>query len=77
MNNKDYVWESVLDGQYHCSVTRMSDYKGILEVVHQETQKLILSKEVTLSYRAIFGPDVDDVNVWQGLCMEAVDSDSK
>ena len=77
MNDKNYVWESVLDGQYHCTVTRLSDYKGKLEVVHQETQKIILSKELGLSYRAIFGPDMDDVSVWQNLCIEAVDSDSK
>ena len=70
----DTVWESTLDKIFKCKVTRSGDYKGVLTVVNTENQFVLLEKEVTLSYRAMFGPDVDDIGYWEELCIQAVDS---
>lgn len=67
------VWQAILDGKYGCSVARISGSKGRLVVANEETKEILLDKEVALSYGAIFGPDADDVNLWQDICIEVVD----
>lgn len=73
MTNLNYVWEATLDNKYHCSVSRTGDYTGKLKVIDTEKDSIILDKEVGLSYQAMFGPDVDDVRLWEDLSIEAVD----
>lgn len=67
------IWEAELDKVYHCEVVRLEERKGQLTVKNVETNKVLLDQEVSLSYGAMFGPDVDDVAHWQDLCVNAVD----
>lgn len=66
------LWESKLDGKYHCSVHRMSPYQGLL-LLNEDTTNL-LTKDVTVSYNALFGPDVQDVTDWQNICIDFIDN---
>lgn len=68
------IWESKLDKIYQCEVNRIDEYKGILKVTNTENHFVLLEQEVTLSYRSLFGPDVDDVAYWQDLSVQAVDN---
>jgi len=68
------VWEGVIDEIYDCAVERSGSYEGILTVTHRPTGKTILTKGVTLSYNAIFGPDVSDVNAWAEMSIDAIDA---
>jgi hypothetical protein len=38
---------------------------------------MLLEQDVGLLYGAQFGPDVEDVEKWQGICVAVVDRDSK
>jgi hypothetical protein len=67
------IWETGLDGKYSCTVTRNSERMGQLRVRDKATGAVILDKEVSLSYGAAFGPDVDDVMDWEDACIMAVD----
>jgi hypothetical protein len=68
------IWESDLDDKYKCTVERTSERTGLLRVVETGTSRVLLEKQVGLSYGAQFGPDMADVAEWQELCVEAVDS---
>ena len=68
------VWESKLDTIYNCQVTRTDEYKGILKLTNTENDWVLVEQEVSLSYGAKFGPDVDDVAQWQEICIQAVDN---
>jgi hypothetical protein len=84
------VWWSRLDGRYQIEVhqatedalhalglNRGSDrvYQGILCIFdHDNDDELLMAEAVPLSYGAIFGPDVDDVAVWQERVIAFVDS---
>ncbi len=67
------IWGAQLDNRYDCKVTRINEAHGLLTVVDTTNQKVLLSNEVTLSYGAQFGPDVDDVEDWETRCVHAVD----
>lgn len=70
----DLVWGTVLDGRYQIEVQRIEHYRGELCVFdHQDGNRLLKSWTVGLSYGALFGPDVDDVNDWQERVLEFVD----
>lgn len=56
------VWKSELDGRYDVRVLRKSDYTG--DLVVSDGAEELHREEVTLSYGAIFGPDVADVAAW-------------
>ena len=68
------VWEATLDNIYKCEVTRIDEYKGKLKVTNTENAFVLLEQEVGLSYGARFGPDIDDVALWQDLSCKAVDT---
>ena len=69
------VWENTVDeGAWRCTVTRTGDYTGVLTVVRASDDVEILREEVTLAYRAIFGPDIDDVAQWQAMAIAAIDN---
>lgn len=70
--SKDVVWEATLDDIYKCQVTRTDAYTGILTISNKD--KTLFSKEVSMSYGALFGPDVADVNYWENICVDYVDS---
>ena len=68
----DIIWESKLDEVYDCKVERIDEGCGKLTVIDQ-FDRVLLSKEVKLSYSAVFGPDVADVAFWENLCVEIID----
>jgi hypothetical protein len=69
------VWETTLDDHtWGCRVKRTEPYNGVLTVWRVKDGKEILSEPVTMAYDALFGPDVDDMTVWQNRVIEVVDS---
>lgn len=70
------VWEQTVDGgKYRCWVDRIDGYNGMLNVERDGVS--LLQEVVSLSYQAIFGPDVGDVGQWQDRCIKAIDADYK
>lgn len=68
------LWENTVDhGAFACQVTRTSAYSGRLRVWVTDGGTLLLDKEVSLSYGAIMGPDVDDVADWQVESLAVID----
>lgn len=65
------IWESRLDDKYDVYV--VEDEGGA--TVCLELEGVILAEEpTTLSYGAIFGPDVSDVQGWQNWAVDVVDN---
>ena len=67
------VWSATLDEVWECVVRRTGGYTGVL-TVSKAGEAPILTKDVGLSYGAVFGPDVADVADWEQLSVEAVDA---
>jgi len=67
------IWEAQLDDIFDCTVIRTGERTGQLTVKENVNGNILLDKEVGLSYGALFGPDIDDVTLWQELCIEVVD----
>lgn len=70
------IWKAQLDDRYDCQVQRINEAHGHLTVTDTTDQKILLQQEVTLSYGARFGPDMDDVADWEERCVQAVDGNS-
>lgn len=68
------VWGTLLDKRYLCTVTRLRPYTGSLEIRDTQTKLVVHQRPVGLSYDALFGPDIGDVQEWQGMCTDFVDS---
>lgn len=66
------VFLSKFDHRYDVKVLRKGSYEGILQVWDNGT--LLMEKDVTLSYGAVFGPDVADVAEWEKLVANFVDN---
>lgn len=62
MSNAEVIWESKLDDKWDCSVIRLTESVGRLVVC--DSQETILNERVSLSYGAVFGPDIADVALW-------------
>jgi hypothetical protein len=73
----EYIWEAELDGKYKCTVTRMNKRGGTLRVEDTESGKILLEQDVGLTYGAQFGPDIEDVEKWQSVCVAVVDRYTK
>ena len=73
---KQIIWESLLDNRYQCQVVRESAYVGTLTITDTEQNTVVYTKAVSLSYEALFGPDMDDVYLWQTLCVNFIDGDN-
>lgn len=69
----DAVWESKLDNRYNCKVVRIDEYNATLTVVDGTDDNVLLCSPVTLMYGAKFGPDVEDVSLWQDMCIKTID----
>jgi hypothetical protein len=68
------VWLATLDGRYLCEVVRISQREGHLAVFDREKgMECVLEETVGLAYGAQWGPDVDDVALWEDKIMEFVD----
>ena len=70
------AWENTVDGgRFLCGVVQDENdgYSGRLQVKVVETGEMLLDEEVGISYAARFGPDMDDVRVWQERCIGIID----
>jgi hypothetical protein len=63
----DHAWKAQVDG------IESNNYRGVLTVRRLSDDKEILREEVGLSYGAIFGPDVSDVNLWGAMVLGSID----
>jgi hypothetical protein len=66
------VWNSQLDQIYDVSVVRINRDRGTLYVKLGDT--ILYEKEVGLSYDAIFGADMFDIQSWMYTGIEVVDN---
>jgi hypothetical protein len=74
---QEYIWKVTLDSKYTCSVVRINKRGGNLQVVETATGRTLLNQDVGLLYGARFGPDVEDVQKWESICIAVVDQDKK
>jgi hypothetical protein len=74
-NDPDLVWSSTLDNRFIIRVERTGDYTADLVIIDNglEGDPEVLREATGLSYRALFGPDVDDVATWQARAIKFVD----
>jgi len=70
-NDPNLVWSATLDERYVIRVTRVEPYTG--ELVILDGDKELFREGVILSYNALFGPDVFDVEAWQQRAIEFID----
>ena len=69
----DIVFKTLLDKRYRIEVQRTGDYTGDLVITDETNGQELLREPTTLSYQAIFGPDVGDVANWQERAIEFID----
>ena len=75
MSDPNVVWENTIDrGTWGCKVVRTGERQGRLTVWSTSTGVTILDEPVGLAYDAVFGPDVDDLAMWQGAVLGAIDN---
>jgi hypothetical protein len=65
------VWTATLDGKYTVTVTGEAPYRGGLTIT--EGEEVLYRESVRLMYNAQFGPDVDDVALWQEMAARFID----
>lgn len=63
----DHTWKAQVDG------IESNQYRGVLTVRRLSDDKEILREEVGLSFGAVFGPDVSDVNLWGSMVIGSID----
>jgi hypothetical protein len=71
------VWVAQLDGRYQIEVQRVdgADLPAVLAIFdHDQDMSLVRSWPVGLAFDARFGPDVEDVMLWQKLVEAQIDS---
>jgi hypothetical protein len=66
------IWKSELDNKYQICVEQVEPYKG--ELVIKEGDKVLTRMFVPVSYNALFGPDICDVEKWQTMCIDFIDN---
>lgn len=72
--DKPIVWKTELDRTWDIKVYRTENfYKGTLVMKHKQNDQIVFTKEVALSYGAMFGADVADVSEWQDICLKIAD----
>lgn len=68
------IYDGTIDNKtYRLTVKRTEPYKGRMIVSVEESGKILLDKEVVLSYDALLGPDVADLDAWQTEAIEVID----
>lgn len=66
------IWADKVDGKYDVSVERLEDrHQGELFV--RLNGVILYRQKVNVSYGAAFGPDTQDVEDWQAICLEHID----
>ncbi len=70
------VWKNILDNKYRVEVERTDSFSGELKIFDgvDEKAKVLYREKVTISYNAIFGPDVADVSLWEDKVINFIDS---
>jgi hypothetical protein len=63
----DHTWKAEVNG------IESNNYRGVLTVRRLSDDKEILREEVGLSFGAVFGPDVSDVNLWGAMVLGSID----
>lgn len=77
-DHPDLVWRSKMDKRYLIEAHRADGYHGKLYIFdHEKDDREIACWEVILSYGAMFGPDVADVDVWLKKAEDFVDNTYK
>jgi hypothetical protein len=71
MSKSNEVWSATLDGKYVVTVTSEAPCRGILTITGGE--KVLDRESVGLIYNAQFGPDVEDVALWQETTVRIFD----
>ncbi len=70
----DLIWQDDLDkGTYSATVTRIAPYHGLLVLTRGKT--IVLQENVGMMYNAEFGPDMEDVRLWERIVLAAADED--
>lgn len=75
---KDIIWDGTFDNNtYYAQVWRVSDSEGTLDIYEDEGPygDPAYSARVSLSYGAMFGPDVSDINDWIKKVLDFIDRD--
>lgn len=70
------IWEATVDDatwKAEVNGIESNNYRGVLTVHRVSDDKEILREEVPLSYGAVFGPDVSDVNLWGSMVIGSID----
>lgn len=66
------VWKNKLDNIYDVMViSEGNGYQGRLIIKRDD--KELLNEATNISYAAKFGPDINDVSIWEGRCIEFID----
>ena len=74
-NHPQLVWRSQLNDRYIIEMQRTGGYSGKLFVFdHNQSDQEIFSVDVGLSYLAMFGPDMADVQEWQEKVLDLIDN---
>ncbi len=68
---EDIIWESLLDGRYKVMVIRTDPYHGEWSI--RDGDQMLDKQNVSLSFGAQFGPDVEDVADWQDRAVRFID----
>lgn len=70
----DVVWHTRLDrGTYVATVVRTKPYMGRLTLTRDDD--IVLDRAVRIMYDAPFGPDLEDIQRWQAICLAGADAD--
>lgn len=76
----DVIWNATLDGRYLVTVHRVAGKlpEGVLTIFDGDVNEPpLLVMPVGLAYGAAFGPDVADVQMWQGIAEGFIDDFKK
>lgn len=57
-------------GIYRGQVIRLGPRRGMLQLIRLSNESVVKSQEVTLSFGAVFGPDIADVREWDRLACD-------
>jgi hypothetical protein len=69
---KDVLWKADLDNKYQCSVKQTDEFYGVLTI--KEGAKVLLERQVSMTYSPVFGPDVSDIAEWESQAIEFIDN---
>ena len=70
------IWKNKVDNKYDVFVESRGDgYSG--DLVIKDGDKELLRENVSISFGAGFGPDMEDVSIWEDRCVKFIDNLNK